>query len=47
MVAAFTLCSVGIFVQDRDNNPHGAKGGPETNWENKPWPQGGPGARPN
>ena len=32
---------------DRDNNPPGRIGGPGTNWENRPGPQGGPGASPN
>ncbi len=31
---------------DNDNNPPGAKGGPGTNWENRPGPQGGPGKSP-
>lgn len=31
---------------DQDNNPPGPKGGPGTNWENKPGLQGGAGASP-
>lgn len=34
------------FGRDRDNNPPGMAGGPGTNWENRPGPQGGQGAGP-
>ena len=33
--------------RDFDNNPPGAAGGPGTNWENRPGPQGGQGVGPN
>ena len=53
VVSVFVSFEVSAYAQqaaprrDRDNNPPGMAGGAGTDWENKPGPQGGPGASPN